>query len=153
MTEDFLPAPRLDSDVEAYLAALTRECILEPAESAGLKVALLGATVLPQEQTICRSQHGTWLFVDNRNDPTAAEYDGKIPIPAVQHERLTALARAGVRPDHVWLAHELPSGWEGAALPRLVPAPAPLRQQDEILLGRMRRSSVRPERLPLTSAE
>ena len=139
MTDDVLPVPRLDAEAEAYLTALTRERILEPAEHAGLEVALFGATVLPQEQTICRTRYGTWLFVDNRDDPTTAEYDGKIPLPAVQRQRLTSMARAGVRPDHIWLAHELPSNWDGARLPRLVPAPAPLRQQDEYLLSKVRR--------------
>jgi hypothetical protein len=132
------PAPGLDPEVRAYLATLTRQRILEPAENAGFGLPLFGASVLPQEQTICRTSHGTWLFVDNRDDPTAAEYDGKIPVPAVQDERLRALARAGVRPDHLWLAHQLPADWDRTKLPRLVPAPAPLRQRDEQLLEQVR---------------
>jgi hypothetical protein len=135
----FCPLPGSTPKSGLYLDALTRERILEPAENAGLEVALFGASLLPQEQTICRTSQGTWLFVDNHDDPTAAQYGGKIPLPAVQYHRLTSLAHAGVRPDHVWLAHQLPSDWDGARLPQLVPAPAPLRQQDEVLLDNVRR--------------
>lgn len=139
MLPDLLPQPAPENETQNYLEMLARERIIEPAENAGYELRLLGATVLPQRQTICRTKHGMWLFVDNQLDPTAKEYGGRIPVPAVQHERLVSLARAGVAPDHVWLGHELPAGWKGPEIPPLVPAPAALRAQDEALVGCVRR--------------
>jgi hypothetical protein len=111
--------------------------MLAPARESGYELRLLGATVLPQRQVIARSPHGTWMFVDHVADPTAERYRGKIPIPAEQHARLAALDRAGVRPDLVWLGHELPDSWrEGHPVP--VPAPAQLREKDQRLTARLR---------------
>jgi hypothetical protein len=53
--------------------------------------------------------------------------------------RLALLEDAGVEPDLVWLAHQLPATWaEGEAIPDLVPAPPRLRHIDEMLLGPVR---------------
>jgi uncharacterized protein YjeT (DUF2065 family) len=134
-----LPAPRSDLSVSSELSERTEARVLAPARQRGYELRLVGGTVLPQRQVIARSQWGTWLFVDHAEDPTAREYGGKIPIPLVQHARLSDLAQAGVRPDVVWLAHELPAGWEeGEAIPQLVPAPAHLREKDQRLVQRLR---------------
>jgi hypothetical protein len=138
MPNALLPAPTVDAEVRGYLDALTRERILEPAENAGVELPEFGLSVLPTRQTIVRTKEGAWLFVDSRNDPTAQEYGGRIPVPAIQQQRLAALSRAGVRPDHVWLAHELPAGWDGMHLPQLVPAPVRLREHDGALLDKVR---------------
>jgi hypothetical protein len=130
-----LPAPRLSADLESRLIERAECQVLSPARERGYELLLLGATVLPQRQVIARTEHGTWLFVDHLDDPTAREYDGKIPIPAAEHAQLTDLHEAGVRPDLVWLGHELPQAWEdGDAIPQLVPVPAHLRERDQRLV-------------------
>ena len=134
-----LPAPRSDLSVSSELAERTEARMLAPARQRGYELRLVGATVLPQRQVIARSQWGTWLFVDHAKDPTARQYGGKIPVPREQRAKLSDLAQAGVRPDLVWLAHELPASWtEGEAIPQLVPAPAHLREKDQRLVLRLR---------------
>jgi hypothetical protein len=94
---------------------------------------------MPTEREICRSEHGDWLFVSHHDDPTAKNYGGKIPVPTAERQRLAALKDAGVRPDLIWLAHELPVGWdETQELPNLVPAPPHLRKHDEALTRAIR---------------
>ena len=132
-----LPAPRLSADLEERLSALTERRVLSPAREAGYDLRLVGATVLPQRQVIARTPYGTWLFVSHAEDPTAKRYKGKIPIPAEQHARLMELDRVGVRPDLLWLGHQLPETWqEGDAVP--VPAPRHLREKDQRLTHRLR---------------
>jgi hypothetical protein len=127
-----LPAPRLTTDLQPKLVELAERRMLSPAREVGYDLRLVGATVLPQRQVIARTQWGKWLFVSHFDDPTAKDYGGKIPIPAEQFKRLEELHRAGVRPDLVWLGHQLPDGWqEGEAVP--VPAPAHLREKDKRL--------------------
>jgi hypothetical protein len=127
-----LPAPRLSADIGPDLAEAAERRMLAPARKRGYELRLVGATVLPQRQVIARSQSGTWLFVDHVDDPTAHQYKGRIPIPAGEYARLTELDRAGVRPDLVWLGHELPPTWrEGDPIP--VPTPIHLRRRDERL--------------------
>ena len=135
-----LPATRPPADVELRLNKLSERKVLAPARRAGYELRLAGATVLPQRQVIVHTPHGKWLFVDHLEDPTAKGYNGKIPIPAEQHARLVALDRAGVRPDVVWLGHQL-SNWyrEDQPLPQLVPSPRELREKDEPLTQRLRR--------------
>ena len=130
-----LPVPPHRADLKLRLRDRAERQVLSPARERGYELRLLGATVLPQQQTIVRSPHGTWMFVDHVEDPTALEYDGKIPIPAVEHAKLTDLHQAGVRPDLVWLAHELPSTYRDEdPLPQLVPVPAHLREKDQRLV-------------------
>lgn len=137
-----LPAPRLTTDVEHRLFDLAERRMLSPARERGYELRLGGATVLPQGQEIALTPSGKWLLVDHFKDPTAKQYKGKVPIPADQHRRLTKLALAGVRPDLLWLAHELPADWrEGDPVP--IPAPAHLRAKDERL---SRRLHVGPQR-------
>jgi hypothetical protein len=134
-----LPAPRSDLSVSPELAERTEARMLAPARQRGYELRLVGASVLPQQQVIARSQWGTWLFVDHARDPTAREYGGRIPIPREQRAKLSDLAQAGVRPDLVWLAHELPASWkEGEAISQLVPAPAHLREKDQRIVLRLR---------------
>ncbi len=143
MTElSLLPAPPGDASVSRELADRAEMRMLSPARQRGYELRLVGATVLPRRQVIARSEWGTWLFVDHVEDPTAYEYDGKIPIPATEHAKLTDLAQAGVRPDLLWIAHQLPAEWkEGDAIPQLVPAPAHLREKDERLVRRLTTAS------------
>ena len=139
MTElSLLPAPPVDVSVSGALAERAEARMLAPARQRGYELRLVGATVLPQRQVIARSEWGTWMFVDHVEDPTAHEYGGKIPIPAAEHAKLTDLAQAGVRPDLLWMGHQLPEEWrKGDAIPQLVPAPAHLREKDERLVRRL----------------
>jgi hypothetical protein len=133
-----LPAPKIDLNVTRELADRAETRMLSPARERGYELRLVGATVLPQRQVIARSPWGTWLFVDYVEDPTAAEYGGRIPVPAAEHAKLTELAKAGVRPDLLWVAHQLPDTWqEGDGIPQLVPAPAHLREKDQRLVRRL----------------
>jgi len=116
------------------LVALADRRMLSPAREAGYDLRLVGATVLPQQQTIARTQWGTWLFVNHADDPTAEQYKGKIPVPREQLIRLNELHGAGVSPQHVWIAHQLPNSYrDGDPLTDLVPPPKQLREKDERL--------------------
>ncbi len=135
-----LPVPHVDFAAQAELADRMEARVLSPARTRGYELRLVGATVLPHGKVISRSQWGTWLFVEHWDDPTAPQYGGKIPIPAAEHTKLTTLVEAGVRPDLLWLAHELPAGWkEGDRLDQLVPAPAHLRKKDERLVRQLQK--------------
>ncbi len=134
MAIPLLPAPRMSAEVQSGLSSLVDERMLIPAREAGYELALVGATVLPTEQTIAKTERGTWLFVDHVNDPTAGEYGGRLPIPAEQLAHLAELDRVGVRPQVVWIGHELPPDYkEGEPVPRLVPPPRQLREKDQRL--------------------
>jgi hypothetical protein len=137
-----LPPSNLDP---APIRTLTKRAdvrLLAPACEAGYELSLLGTTVLPQRQVIRRTQQGTWLLTDYRQDATAALYGGRIPIPAESHARLTELAAAGVAPDHVWLAHQLPGDWQpGQPVDALVPDPKHLRQRDQRLIRGLQAAS------------
>lgn len=129
-----LSRPQLSSDAKRDLVDLADKRMLSPAREAGYDLRLVGATVLPQKQTIARTQNGTWLFVSHFEDPTAAEYGGQLPVPDDQIAHLTQLAELNVRPQLVWLGHELPATYkDGDPLPRLVPPPKELREKDERL--------------------
>lgn len=133
---DMLPLPAGDPSPEARrtLVALAERHMLTPARQAGYELRLVGATVLPQKQTIARTQRGTWLFVNHLDDPTADQYGGRIPIPRDQMLQLATLDCHGVQPQHVWIGHELPPTWqEDRPLPPLVPPPSELREKDERL--------------------
>jgi hypothetical protein len=129
-----LPAPQLSAEAEQELTELVEQRMLAPARKAGYELRLVGATVLPQQQTITRTQHGTWAFVDHLEDPTAAEYNGEIPVPEDQIPWLIELGRRGVKPQFIWIGHQLPDSYrDGEPLPQLVPDPRPLRELDERL--------------------
>jgi len=131
---DLLPAGDPDDPLALETRTLALDRMIEPAREAGYALHLVGATVLPQHQTIVHTAAGRWLLTDHREDPTADQYGGKIPIPEDQLARLRDLDAHGVAPDLVWPAHELPPDWqEGAPLPHLVPPPPALRETDERL--------------------
>jgi hypothetical protein len=134
MAVPLLPIPRLSAEVKRTLCDLADERMIHPASEAGHELALLGATVLPQRQTIARTEHGNWLLVDHVDDPTADEYGGALPVPAEELGRLQTLDEAGVRPQLAWLGHQLPADYvDGDPIPRLVPPPRELREKDERL--------------------
>jgi hypothetical protein len=87
----------MSAEVQRGPSTLVDERMVIPAREAGYELELVGATVLPTEQTIAKTDRGTWLFVDHVNDPTANEYRGRLPIPAEQMAHLAELDRAGVR--------------------------------------------------------
>lgn len=123
----------LEEALETRLLERTESRVLSPAREAGYELRLLGATVLPQRQVIARTSWGTWLFVNHVDDPTADRY-GLVPVPADQHQHLTELDAVGVRPDLVWMAHELPATWRNSdPIPQLVPTPRHLREKDQRL--------------------
>jgi hypothetical protein len=127
--------PSLDPAATRTLSRRADTRLLTPAREHGYELRLLGATVLPRGQVIHRTRQGAWLLTEYKHDPTAASYGGRIPIPAEPHARLTALAAAGVAPDHVWLAHQLPEDWQpGQPADVLVPDPRHLRERDENLM-------------------
>jgi hypothetical protein len=129
-----LPAPQMSADVERNLVELAEQRMLAPARQAGHEMRLVGATVLPQGQTITQTAHGTWLFVDQADDPTATEYKGRIPVPDDQIPRLIEIGHYGFRPDFVCVGHELPENYRiGDPIPQLVPPPRELRELDERL--------------------
>ena len=139
---DLLPAPRLAGDIELRLAQLADRQMVAPARTIGVNLPVAGVTALPpQRPVVARAQSGAlWSFADHRLDPTAQGRNAKIPVPEKQHAQLTALHAAGVRPDVVWLAHQLPEGWQsGDAVP--VPAPARLRERDWRLARRLGRGT------------
>lgn len=130
----FLPAPPPDPDAERTLIALADERMVQPAREAGYELRLIGATVLPQRQVIARTASGVWYLSDQADDPTAHEYDGRIPVPERQAQHLLELSHAGVKPELIWIAHQLPDNYrDGDPLPPLVPAPPHLREKDERL--------------------
>lgn len=137
-----LPAPRVGGDVEPRLVKLADTRMLAPARAKGYELPVIGVTALPQrQQVVARSRHGeAWLFADHAEDPTAMAHRGRVPIPAGQYARLRDLDAAGVRPGVVWLAHQLPDGWEeGDPVP--VPAPKQLRERDSRLARGLARAS------------
>lgn len=127
-----LPVPRPSTEVAHRLADLAEQKMLAPARLAQYELRLVGATVLPQRQVIARTKHGTWLFVNHVEDPTARRYGGNIPIPATEYAKLELLDQVGVRPDVVWLGHQVPDTWQ-AGQPVPVPAPRQLREKDQRL--------------------
>lgn len=129
-----LPAPLPGDDIDRPLAALMEHRMLAPARRAGYELRLVGATVLPQRQTIERTKWGTWLFVDPLEDPTAREYHGRIPIPKEQLTKLTEIHRQGAHADVIRMAHQLPDSYRiGDPLPQLVPDRPDIREKDERL--------------------
>lgn len=133
-----LPDPDLSAENRHRMVELAEHRMLSPARRAGYELRLAGATVLPQRQTIAKTEWGTWMFVDHVDDPTAKGYDDKIPIPSEQIARLAELSKLGVRPDEAWILHELPKTYQiGDPLPQLVPPPRELREKDERLQLRL----------------
>lgn len=133
---DPLPVPVLDPDPRAVLARLLSVKVLEPARSIGLELVTIGCTAVPPTgHQVCWTDFDAWLFTASADDPTSKAYGGKIPIPGAARQHLERLADAGVAPDLIWLAHQLPPAWlSGDPIPDLVPAPAHLRRFDDVLM-------------------
>lgn len=136
---DPLPAPALNADPRTELAQLVARRILEPARAVGIELATVGPTAIPSRQQVCWTDFEAWLFTESTEDPVARASEGKLPIPLAIHERLSTLASAGVDPDLVWLAHQLPATWlDGDPIPDLVPPPPRLQRIDQALLTPVR---------------
>lgn len=113
--------------------------MLEPARAAGIELTTVDPTAVPSSQQVCWTDFEAWLFTEFSDDPAARANGGKLPIPLRIHERLSTLADAGVDPDLVWLAHQLPETWlDGDPIPDLVPPPPHLHRIDELLLTPVR---------------
>jgi hypothetical protein len=139
MTIRILPAPTLQADARSVLADLVLRRMLEPASAGGLELTTTEPTLVPSQTEVCWTASGAWLLVAPSQDPTSRNRDRRIPVPMAEEMRLALLEVAGVEPDLVWLAHQLPATWaEGEAIPDLVPAPPRLRHIDEMLLGPVR---------------
>ena len=109
-----------------------RRLLLDPARSIGRDdVELVGITEIPRHPIVRQTENGMWFFAaDYLADPGLAR-DGGIAIPRKELARLAALREAGVRPDLIWIAHELPAGWNPELpLPALVPDPPLMRDLD-----------------------
>jgi hypothetical protein len=112
-----------------------RRLLLDPARSIGRDdVEAVGVTEIPSQPIVRQTETGSWFFAtDFLNDP-GLERDGGIAVPEVELQRLRALRDAGVRPDLIWIAHELPTNWApDQPLPELVPDPLHVRKLDETL--------------------
>lgn len=134
--ESWLPAPRLGNELQRSMSALAESHMLAPARRAGIELPLLGITHPPVHEQVQTLPNGsTWVFANHVDDPTAREYRGRIPIPRAQLARLSQIRDAGVRPQHVWIAHEQPPGYPvGGSTQPLVPTPRELREKDERLM-------------------
>lgn len=127
-------------EMEAKIA--TR--LLQPARSIGRHdVGIVAVTPIPQQPIIQQTPGGTWFFAsDYREDPGLVR-DGSIAIPQEHLDELWRLHCAGVHPDLLWIAHEIPEGWApGKPLPDLVPS-APRVQTLDAELERFVRLTVR----------
>lgn len=127
-------------DMEAKIT--TR--LLQPARSIGRHdVGIVAVTPIPQQPIVQKTPGGTWFFAsDYREDPGLVR-DGSIAIPQDQLDELWRLHCAGVHPDLLWIAHEIPAGWApGRPLPDLVPS-APRVQTLDAELERFVRLTVR----------
>ncbi|MBJ7469801.1 MAG: hypothetical protein JHD16_00795 [Solirubrobacteraceae bacterium] len=138
---EVLPVVRPSAEVQRVLEHRTSSLVLSPARERGIELRPVGLTSLPDREVVVRTEHGTWLFADHVRDPTARRRlgwrRGRIPVPDEPLAQLHALHDAGVRPDLVWLGHELPGTWkEGDSVP--VPTPRALRESDERLARRLR---------------
>lgn len=76
MTDMLLPAPRVAGDIEPQLTAMAEQRMLTPARTARYELALVGATVLPQRQVICRSaKHSTVEAAEPTRTVTRVKHD------------------------------------------------------------------------------
>ena len=121
--------------LELELAEPLRRLLLDPARSIGRDdIDFVGVTRIPREPMIQQTRNGTWFFACDFFDDPGLARDGGIAIPDLELRRLHALRDAGVKPDLIWIAHELPRGWTpGQPLPALVPDAPHIRRLDETL--------------------
>ncbi len=108
--------------VSTELEPLVERQLLAPAASIGIDLPVVGVSEVPRQPVLTYAGNRPWYFCNYIEDPTARQFGGYIPVPEAEHVRLTAQLDAGVRPNVVWLAHEVPATWrEGQELPNLVP--------------------------------
>lgn len=142
---DDLIFPPSDSSSDLVVRAtmeLVEQRLALPARRVGYELRAIGPSAVPERSGPVWTPAGPWWLNSHLNDPTAEEFKGKIPVPPEQIARLQKLNEAGVRPDHLWLAHELPSGYKGGdPLPQLVPPPKHLREKDERLTVVLKRAA------------
>lgn len=99
------PAPTPSKE----LARRTEARILAPARAAGHQLHTLGTTDRPdQPAVVVRSPTRSWWLVEELDDIGSEPHDDTVMLSSNQHSKLLALASAGVRPDVIWMAHELP---------------------------------------------
>ena len=132
--------PDLGGRAVAALEALERR-VLVPARLRGHELVPFGITRVPpsgdQLELVADAQGKRWVLATPAVDPTAL--NGRIPIPDIELRRLRDLHEAGVRVDHLRLAHELPASWmPGQPLPELVPDPPRLLAADRVVLSTTR---------------
>lgn len=112
-------APRPELNLERFdakaLEIRARDQLIIPARKAATELEIAGLTRIPTGPELVRGPKGYWLVVDHREDPTA-DAKGRIPIPAAERAKLSALADAGVAPDLIILGHELPADWKPGQL-------------------------------------
>ncbi|MEX2448115.1 MAG: hypothetical protein WD404_05150 [Solirubrobacterales bacterium] len=120
MASQFVEA--ISTTASTELAGLVEQRLLTPAASIGIELPVIGVSEVPDRPVLAYAGDRPWYFCDHIEDPTARRLDGYIPVPEAEHQRLVFLRDAGVRPDLVWLGHELPPDWrEDEELPDLVP--------------------------------
>lgn len=133
LTGELLPAEREGLLIE--LEEPLRRLLLDPARSIGRDdIEVVSVTDVPRGPMVRRTENGSWFFAsDFLEDPGLAR-DGGIAIPDNELQKLRALRDAGLRPDLIWIAHELPPEWTpNQPLPDLVPDPPNIRTLDETL--------------------
>jgi hypothetical protein len=138
LVDRFRAEPGLRADMDERV----RRLLLDPAISIGRDdVEVVGLTLVPDRPLLQQTSRGTWFLACSYLDDPGLARDGGIAVPESELRRLRALRDAGLSPDLVWLAHELPHGWiPGQALPPLVPAPRPIQDLDATLEQAVRRA-------------
>lgn len=128
----------LSSPLEKELEAFLGRKVLAPARRMGYDLPILGISDgVPERPIQVRTPSGTWAYAsDYRSDPAAEQYGGVSPVPGSILEFLEEMYAGGVRPNKLWLAHEVPGIWEpGRPLPPTVPPSQRMRRHDEVLIG------------------
>jgi hypothetical protein len=134
----FLEPQAASTAVSRVVVDLAEHRMLAPARRAGVELQFLGTSPPPVHEEEHKLASGIWKFVNHVDDLTAREFGGQIPIPLEQIATLKRLHEVGVRPQHIWLAHQMPPDFRsGDPIPRLVPAPRELRETDERLTLRL----------------
>jgi hypothetical protein len=132
--ESFFLEPRATTPVSRAVAELAERRMLAPARRAGVELQFLGTSPPPIHGEEHNLTSGVWKFVDHVDELTARDFSGRIPIPLEQIANLKRLRDVGVRPEHIWFAHQMPPHFRpGDPTPQLVPTPRELREKDERL--------------------
>jgi hypothetical protein len=139
---DRKPGKELTPYRAQQLEARAAERIVVPARLAGRTLPVLGLTDRPREPELAHVRGTPWLFTDAFADPLAADVGGRLVLPGPQREQLVRLVQAGVAPDLVWIAHELPKGTTEKDVDKLrIPPPKRLVERERKLLDGLRRTA------------